>query len=510
MYGGFVATVGDPRAATSAGLRPVQQVEGADWARWYVPRALGVDVAAALLAAGVAFAVQFGFDLFAAEVAYAVASGILPLVWVGLAVLHRAYEPRFVGVGSDEYRRVFNVGITFVAAVAILAYATSTDVARGYVGLALPLATLADIGGRYALRKQLHRLRRQGLYMRRVVVAGHHRAVAELVKQLRGASYHGMEIVGACLPQAGGTVAGTDGGSAEGAVPSGSTGEPLRVPVLGDLSEVPLAVETTRADTVAVLACPEMDGTALRRLAWQLEKTGTEFMVAPALMDVAGPRTTIRPIAGLPLLHVEHPELVGGRRLLKDLFDRITAGIALVTIAPVLAALALAVRATSPGPALFRQTRVGRDGREFTLLKLRTMESGADAHREALAAHNECDGVLFKMRADPRVTPLGAWLRRYSLDELPQLANVLRGDMSLVGPRPPLPEEVAEYGHDMRRRLVVRPGLTGLWQINGRSDLSWEESVRLDLRYVENWSLSLDIVILWKTVAAVLRASGAY
>jgi exopolysaccharide biosynthesis polyprenyl glycosylphosphotransferase len=251
-----------------------------------------------------------------------------------------------------------------------------------------------------------------------------------------------------------------------------------------------------------------MDGLALRRLAWRLEKTHTELVVAPALMEVAGPRTTIRPAAGLPLLHVEHPQLAGARQLVKNVFDRVVAGLLLVLIAPLLLGLALAVRVSSPGPALFRQTRVGRDGRLFTIVKFRTMRQ--DAERMKVELVSDADGVLFKVRDDPRVTALGALMRRHSLDELPQLINVLFGHMSLVGPRPPLPEEVAQYGDDVRRRLLVRPGLTGLWQVSGRSDLSWEESVRLDLRYVENWSLMLDLQILWKTWSAVARGQGAY
>lgn len=225
-------------------------------------------------------------------------------------------------------------------------------------------------------------------------------------------------------------------------------------------------------------------------------------------MDVAGPRTMIRPAAGLPLLHVEHPELGGARKLVKNVFDRLVAAALLVLLAPLLVGLAVAVRVTSPGPALFRQTRVGRDGKLFTILKFRTMRRGSEQQKITLVSDR--DGVLFKIRNDPRVTPLGTRMRRTSLDELPQLINVVRGHMSLVGPRPPLPEEVARYGDDVRRRLLVRPGMTGLWQVSGRSDLSWEESVRLDLRYVENWSLTLDLQILWKTWSAVARGQGAY
>jgi lipopolysaccharide/colanic/teichoic acid biosynthesis glycosyltransferase len=191
-------------------------------------------------------------------------------------------------------------------------------------------------------------------------------------------------------------------------------------------------------------------------------------------------------------------------------FDRAGAAVLLLVMSPVLIGLALAIRLDSPGPVLFRQVRVGKSGREFTICKFRTMYADAEVRLSDVRHLNEHAGVLFKMRDDPRVTRMGRWLRRLSLDELPQLLNVLGGAMSLVGPRPPLPQEVAAYPEDMRRRLAVPPGTSGLWQVSGRSDLSWEETVRLDLRYVENWSLSLDLVILLRTLSAVVRSSGAY
>jgi exopolysaccharide biosynthesis polyprenyl glycosylphosphotransferase len=249
---------------------------------------------------------------------------------------------------------------------------------------------------------------------------------------------------------------------------------------------------------------------ALRRLAWGIESRRADLFVAPALMDVAGPRVSVRPVAGMPLLHVEHPDINGVRQLVKSGFDKLVAAVALVVLAVPMLAISIVVRATSPGPALFRQTRIGRGGREFQVLKFRTMVADAERLKQVLLDNNESDGVLFKIRNDPRITRVGALLRRYSLDELPQLLNVLRGEMSLVGPRPPLPAEVEKYGADVRRRLVVKPGMTGLWQVSGRSDLSWEESVRLDLRYVENWSLMLDLQVLWKTWSAVTRGEGAY
>ncbi|MFE0320234.1 exopolysaccharide biosynthesis polyprenyl glycosylphosphotransferase, partial [Streptomyces albogriseolus] len=215
-------------------------------------------------------------------------------------------------------------------------------------------------------------------------------------------------------------------------------------------------------------------------------------------------------VLGIPLLRVSMPAFTGGRRAVKGVVDRLGATVLLVLFAPLMLLVALLVATDSRGGVFYRQRRVGKDGLEFTILKFRTMVPDADRARAALTGLNEGAGPLFKMRRDPRVTRIGAVLRRYSLDELPQLFNVLTGSMSLVGPRPPLPEECASYGPDIRRRLKVKPGLTGLWQISGRSDLSWEEAVRLDLRYVEDWSLALDTVILWKTLRAVIQGQGAY
>jgi exopolysaccharide biosynthesis polyprenyl glycosylphosphotransferase len=293
-------------------------------------------------------------------------------------------------------------------------------------------------------------------------------------------------------------------------VQPGELDELAGVPVYGGLDDITAAVKAFNADTVAVTACPEMDGIRLRSLAWELEKTGTDLCVSPALLDVAGPRTTVRPTAGLTLLHVDHPQLSGFRLVFKGMFDRCAAGAALVMLAPLMTILASAVWLHDRGPALFTQVRVGKDGHAFRIYKFRTMVVDAEQRRMELLDSNDSDGVLFKLRRDPRVTPVGARLRRWSIDELPQLFNVFLGHMSLVGPRPALPDEADKYAEHVRRRLVVKPGLTGLWQVSGRSDLSWEESVRLDLRYVENWSFALDLQIMWKTISVLVRGSGAY
>jgi exopolysaccharide biosynthesis polyprenyl glycosylphosphotransferase len=418
----------------------------------------------------------------------------LPVLWCVSVALAGGYEARFIGAGSDEFRRVMNAGVGLAAGVAIASYAFKLDFARGYVVVALPSAAAFDLVARYRLRKRLHRLRSLGRCMQRVVAVGHPPAVADLIAALRRDKFNGLSVVGACL--AGRSML--------------MLSEIEGVPVCGGLDRVSAAVKNFGADTVAVLACPEMSGIRLRELAWELEETGTDLCVAPALIDVAGPRTTIRPVAGLPLLQLDHPELAGGKQVIKAVFDRVAAGLALVVLAPVLVVVALAIRLDDRGPVLFMQTRVGRDGQTFQLFKFRTMVVDAEQRKRELEVLNEGAGVLFKMRKDPRVTRVGAALRRWSLDELPQLLNVAIGDMSMVGPRPALPREVARYGDHMRRRLAVKPGITGLWQVSGRSGLSWEESFRLDLRYVDNWSIMLDLQILWKTTSAVIHGSGAY
>jgi exopolysaccharide biosynthesis polyprenyl glycosylphosphotransferase len=386
---------------------------------------------------------------------------------------------------------VLRAGLAMTSMIAIISYALMADLARGYVVLAVPLATVVSLAARFLLRQRLRLRRARGKCLRRVIVVGHELAVVAIGRQLGRELYHGLKVVGCCLP----------------CDRDGDVG--LRV--YGTFDDVAEAVEAAGADTVVVLSCPELDGATLRRLAWRLERGDIDLIVASSLVDVAGARTTVRPVDGLPMLHVEHPRLSGASRVLKAVFDRVGAAVLLLALAPALAVIAAGIVCDSPGPVLFRQVRVGKNGRDFVIFKFRTMVCDAERHLAALQAEqNDSDGVLFKLRDDPRVTRIGRWLRRFSLDEVPQLINVLRGEMSLVGPRPPLPVEVAAYPSDMRRRLAVSPGLTGLWQVSGRSDLSWEETVRLDLRYVENWSFSLDLVILLRTISAVCRSSGAY
>ena len=483
------------QSVVASGWLPRDRPAVADATAWmsrYLRMAVAADALCACVAAALALFVRFDAHHPRVPLEYIGLSAAMPLLWVLSVAIARGYDARFIGTGSDEFRKVLNAGVSLTAAVAIVAYLSKEDVARGYVVVALPCATALDLLVRYKLRKRLHRRRYRGACMRRVIAVGHAAAVAELILELRRETYHGLTVVGACL-------------SERPVMP-----EIAGVPVCGGLGQFPGAVADLGADTVAVTACRELNGIRLRELAWELEATDTDLCVAPALMDVAGPRTTIRPVAGLPLLQVDHPELAGVRQVIKMVFDRLLSLVLVIVLAPLMGGIALAIRLSDGAPALFRQTRVGRDGRPFTLYKFRTMVPDADGLRASLATQNNGHGLLFKMREDPRITKTGRWLRRYSLDELPQLFNVLAGQMSLVGPRPALPEEAVRYSYYVRRRLAVKPGLTGLWQIKGRSDLAWDEAVRLDLRYVENWSLVLDLQILWKTGSAVLRGHGAY
>jgi exopolysaccharide biosynthesis polyprenyl glycosylphosphotransferase len=430
------------------------------------------------------------------HIPYALLGMSLALVWLLSLAWMRCYDDRALGYGSDEYRRVISATLRLAGTIAIAGYLADVGVSRGFLGITFAVGTVALPGARYLTRKRLHHARAKGRgWSRRVLVVGDAAHVLELVHQLDTERYAGYDVVGACIPD--------------------SLVAPVAqrlddVPVVGSFRNILGAASAVCADTVAVTGSAELTGRRLRRLGWQMEGTGIDLVLAPSLMDVAGPRIHTRPIAGLPLIHVESPEFSGGRKALKGLVDRVGAFVVLALGSPLLPVVALAIKLDSRGPVFFQQTRVGRDGKEFRAYKFRSMVVDAEEIQADLAEHNDHDGVLFKIRADPRVTRVGRLLRKWSIDELPQFMNVLIGQMSMVGPRPPLPAEVAQYDPDVARRLLVKPGITGLWQVSGRSDLSWEESVRLDLYYVENWSLTADLTILWKTIGAVIRGRGAY
>jgi exopolysaccharide biosynthesis polyprenyl glycosylphosphotransferase len=414
---------------------------------------------------------------------------------IGSLVACRAWSQVVLGQGAEEFRRL---GKALVAAAVVLAVGSvGADIpgSRGWVFFVVPMVALFLFPQRYVLRQLLHRRRRVGRCLLPVMIAGSVDTVTDLIARTRREPHNGWRVEAACI-----------GGRTD----QLGQGEVAGVPVVGRLDELADHVRRGGYRVVAVTPDPYWTPRKLQRLAWQLEGTSTEMVVAPVLMEVAGPRVHVTGVLGLPLLRVTAPTFTGARRVIKEIFDKVGAVALLTLLSPLLLSVVIAVRLNDRGPALYRQRRIGKDGKPFTILKFRTMIVDAERRRSDLLAGNEAAGPLFKLRRDPRVTRVGAVLRRFSLDELPQLVNVLAGRMSLVGPRPPLPEEVEQYGPDMRRRLLVKPGLTGLWQVSGRSDLPWEESVRLDLRYVEDWSLALDALILWKTVRAVARGQGAY
>ncbi|WP_240640626.1 sugar transferase [Microbacterium sp. 10M-3C3] len=403
-------------------------------------------------------------------------------------------EPRTTGTGSTEYVRVAHAtGLAF-GLVAIAFVAFQWPGLRGQLVVGLPLGMLALLASRRMWRRWLYTQRRRGEFVSRALVVGRRADVERVIGTLQRDDRLGYDVVGTTL----------DGESAAELVVRSR-----RYPALGTPETAARVARDVGADTI-VVASDLADPDVIRRLGWELEGAAADLVLSSRLTDVAGPRIALRHLDGLPLMQVRIPTFDGPRHAYKRALDIAVAAAALVPIALIAPVIALAIAIDSPGPVFYRQRRVGLNGREFDMIKFRTMRVGADAEVEALAAANDGAGLLFKLRSDPRVTRVGAVLRKYSLDELPQFWNVLRGDMSVVGPRPPLPREVGGYDGPVFRRLYIRPGITGLWQISGRSDLSWEESVRLDLHYVENWSVMSDLMIIARTAKVMVRGTGAY
>lgn len=456
--------------------------------------ALLTDLAVLLVAGRLAFQLRTALtwlpeapDLAAS--AATTAPGIIT-VWLAAIAAFGGYSTRYYGAGLDEYRKVFNGSLTAAGATGTLNYLLEYDLSRPFFLLLFALGTLGLLAGRYVFRKGIQAARRSGRLNRRVLLVGAPLHIDEVAETFRREAWLGLHVVGAITST-----------RQAGATPGG-------VPILGEERALAETVLQQDADVLLFVQGATRSAQDFRRIAWDLEEMHVSTAVVPALTDIAQDRVRLRPLAGLPIVHVEPPRAIQSTRFGKRAFDVVLGTLILIVLAPVLALVALAVKLGDHGPVIFRQTRIGRDGAPFELLKFRTMVVNAEALRPALAAG--ADGVLFKLPRDPRITTPGAFLRRFSLDELPQLVNVLRGEMSLVGPRPALPHEVARYDETARRRLRVRPGLTGLWQVSGRSDLSWEETVRLDVYYVDNWSFVQDLAILLKTVRAVLGGTGAY
>ncbi|GGM18811.1 sugar transferase [Promicromonospora citrea] len=487
----------DHRAARRAApLTTPRRPTGVPWQDVVARRALLADLAAVVAAVALGYVLRFDREVQVDLVEprggqYVLISVALAEAWVVALGLAGARSPRILGSGREEYVRVARGTLALFGLAAVVCYLVKFDLARSYVAVTLPVGLALLLVGRRVLATRLHAERAQGRFRRRTLVVGARDAVLDLCRRVERAHEAGFVVVGVCLPGGAGVPSPVDG-----------------VPVLGRVEDAAEAARAIDADVVAVTASDSATPTTLKRLAWDLEVTGAELVVVPALADVASPRLLITPVDGVPVVQVSPPGYTGLQHAVKRVFDLVVATLLLLVVAVPLLVLGLCVRLTSPGPALFRQQRIGLNGAPFTLYKLRTMRQDAEADL-ADVLDGEV-GVFYKPKADPRVTPLGRFLRTYSLDEFPQLVNVLRGDMSLVGPRPQVPLEVAQYDDALRRRLLVKPGLTGLWQVSGRNDLSIDQGTRLDLYYVENWSLLGDVGIMLRTAREIIAPSGAY
>lgn len=463
-----------------------------DYARWL----MAADCLAVVVAVALAQWLRFGTW---SQTTYLAVSATIAALWIAALSINHSRSERVIGSGAEEYRRVWLGTLSVFGAVAIFSMLFKLEIARGYLMTALPTGIALLVFFRWTGRRLIARAReKSGSYITRVLVVGSAPAVRDLATALDREPWSGYEVVGACIP----------GPASPNQLDVEGVGS---LPTFGNESNVVGAVTATNSQAVAITATEQLDGRRIRDLSWELEKLNIDLLVAPGVVDVAGPRLHMRPVAGLPLIHVEKPQYHGAQQFQKRLFDIVFSAAVLLCGLPLLAVIAVAIKMTSKGPVFYRQERIGLDGEAFEMIKFRTMVQGADAMLGDIAELNEsAGGVLFKIREDPRVTSVGRVLRKYSLDEIPQFINVLKRDMSVVGPRPPLANEVKTYDDYAKRRLLVRPGITGLWQVSGRSDLSWEDSVRLDLYYVENWSMMADLLIALKTARAVLSHNGAY
>ena len=424
------------------------------------------------------------------DFSYWVFSSLLVILWLGALTLNDTRNYRVIGTGSAEYKRIFDASFALFGGIAILAFLLRIDVARGFLLLSLPLGVLLLFAERWLWRQWLAAQRASGKYSARVLLVGSPDSIAQVANELKRTPTAGYFVVGACGPTGviGDMIPGTN------------------IPIMGSVSAIERAITETCADTVVITSTDDLPPNKVKEISWGLEAGRQHLVLAPNIVDIAGPRIHTRPVAGLPLIHVETPRFSRGERALKRTFDIIAAGVALVVFSLVLVGVALAVKLTSQGPVLYKHERIGLHGKPFRMLKFRSMRVGADVElARLLDEQGTSTQPLFKVMNDPRITPIGRFIRKYSLDEFPQLFNVLGGTMSIVGPRPQIAAEVALYSDAARRRLLARPGITGLWQVSGRSSLDWDQTVRLDLYYVENWSLIGDVTILLRTIRAVVR-----
>jgi len=413
--------------------------------------------------------------------------------WLVALWLVGSYSRDVFGAGTDEYKRVLNASVMAAGLVGVGAYLAKFELSRGFFLLLFVIGVPTLIMGRFLLRRALYAARTHGALQQRVVIAGTASHVDEVAGVLRREKWLGYDVVGALVPS-------WDGFSDTGA----------GVQVIGTPDDLLHAVDVADADVIFVAGGALDSASQLRRIAWELEDHDVQVVVAPSVTDISAERVKVRPVGGLPLMHIDKPRAIHASRAGKRFFDVLGSLALLLLFAPLFLVSAAWIKLHDGGPVLFGQERTGRDGSVFRCLKFRSMVVDAEARLAELHSLTGYEDGLFKMEHDPRITRPGRWLRRYSIDELPQLINVLRGEMSLVGPRPPLPTEVARYAKDTVRRLRVRPGMTGLWQVSGRADLAFDEAVRLDLYYVDNWSMLQDLTILARTLGAVLGSKGAY
>ncbi|WP_433654744.1 sugar transferase [Nocardia sp. CA-128927] len=437
-------------------------------------------------------------DVLGSGVPHVALTVSIVLAWLAFLQLFDAQSPQVVGAGAEEYRRVLSATLYLFALIATASVAFRLDATREYLVVALPLGLLGLLGAR-ALWRKLSTY--YGLGVRQpisVLVVGNRAAAQAVTSAFAGDPASSYQVIGVCTPDP----AGADARDIDAAGRS--------VPTVGDLRSVPAAAFRTRADAVVVTGGDVCEPDDFRRLAWDLEELGVELMVAPGLVDIAGNRMTRQSVSDMTVLHIGKPRHPHAQSLGKTIFDVCFAVTALVATAPTLLAIALLIKLTSRGPVFYRSERIGMHGKPFAMIKFRSMYIDADEQAAALIEKSGGNPVFFKLEHDPRITPLGRTLRKYSLDELPQFLNVLRREMSVVGPRPQVQREVDAYDDIMRRRLLVKPGITGLWQVSGRSNLSLERSMRLDVFYVDNWSMRLDLAILANTITTVASGDGAY
>lgn len=470
--------------------------------RRYVNRLVATDTFVVIIAVFGAHLLRFGFrdvplTIFGTrldfEIGYIVTSSLFVVGWLISLQIFGTRDSSVLDGGSAEYRRVIDATVRVFGALAILALIFQIQFGRFYLLIALPTGLVLLIAGRWAWRRWLRRQRSAGKLLQRAIVIGDREKAQHIADKIIREPQSGIQIIGA--------------------VTTHGSHEPLLagVPVLGDFEHVLEIIDANSVDSVILSTSDAITPQRTRTFGWALDQKRIGLIVAPALTDIAGPRIHTRPVAGLPLIHVEYPRFEGRQRTAKRTFDIIGSLGLLLIFSPVMIAVALAVKLTSRGPIFYAQERIGLHGRPFKMFKFRSMVVGADDQLKSLLdQQGTSDKPLFKVSDDPRITPVGRFIRRYSLDELPQFFNALIGTMSLVGPRPQREAEVALYDDDAHRRLLMKPGITGLWQVSGRSDLSWDDAIRLDLYYVENWSVTTDIVVVARTLGAIIKPSGAH